>query len=269
MINKLFLIILSTIIPTFLKASDSKQNYVNSQSLLISSSEYCQNAKNFEKCMEYLKKSKLNPPIVDDDVNCINYLCTPEEARIYGTDNLGLKTLRGYYFRDRPDKRASIYYSKPLKLKVNGNYGRFAHINTIIRYYSKGFRGSINTIQINPDSFPIITGSSGSPPGIRQLVNDYIFDCEKAIFTKFEEGKQVRSKTESGKKKKWVDFSELGSLYISIATKTCPQNDNSILSLEKSFFTKFKPKLVKQSSNKNNLGINCNSPVWRDRPQCN
>ena len=49
----------------------------------------------------------------------------PEEAKIYGTDNLGLRVLPGYYFADIPEKRAANFFSQPMKLNVNGDFGRY------------------------------------------------------------------------------------------------------------------------------------------------
>mgnify|MGYP001322246666 CR=1 FL=1 len=93
----------------------------------------------------------------------------------------------------------------------------------------------------------------------------------KKVFTSFYNNKQERNKTKSGKKRKWVNFEEVdpSNAMAKSGIRACQSSRIDIMSLNKSYFQGFKPKKVNKSSNKNNLGINCNSPVWRDKPRCN
>ena len=272
MIRNVFLLFLSSFLSSFLKASETQQNFLYTQPFLISSKEYCLNANDFKGCMKYMDKNDSTPIKENNSINCTIKVCSPEEAIIYGTDNLGLKTLRGFSFYDDPSRRAAYYYSNPLKLNVNGSYGRYLHRQLIVRRYSKGYPGSLITIpNYNSGSFPSINYSSGRAPGVRQNVTDYVFDCDQNIFTSFYNNKQERNKTKSGKKRKWVNFEDVDPSdgIAERGISDCQSSRNYIMSLNNSFFQGFKPKKVNKSSNKSNLGINCNSPVWKNKPRCN
>ena len=269
MIRNFFLLFLSSFLSSFLEASETQQNFLYTRPFLISSKEYCLNANDFEGCMKYIEKKDSTLIKENNSINCTIKICSPDEAIIYGTDNLGLKTLRGYSFYDNPSRRSAYYYSNTLKLNINGSYGRYLHRQYIVRYYSEGYPGSLITIpNYNSGSFPSINYSSGKAPGVRQVVMDYVFDCDKKVFTSFYNNKQKRYKTKSGKKRKWVNFEEVNGEFEKEGVKDCQLSRIDIMSLNKSYFQGFKPKKVNKSSNKINLGINCNSPVWRDRPRC-
>lgn len=243
MIKNFILIFFFLIFGTSLKASEFKKRKSVVIPVLLASSEYCKNANDYEKCMRFMNGEKLNRPSTRE-IDCISKTCNPTEAKIYGTDNLGLKTLTGYYFRDVPYKRSSVYFSKPAKLKVNGNYGRYIHMHNIIRYYSKGYSGSLITSPgLSSNSFPTITYSPGKYPGIKQMVTNYVYDCQEKKYAYFEGEKLVRQKTKSGKKKKWLSFSDIEPQSLNgVAVKTCTKSLDHILSLNESFFKKFENK---------------------------
>ena len=247
MIKNFIFIFCLIIFGSSLKASESKKTKSIVKPLLLASSEYCKNANDYEKCMRLVNVNNLDRPS-KREIDCISKTCNPSEAKIYGTDNLGLKTLPGYYFRDVPYKRSSVYFSKPAKLNVNGNYGRYIHMHNIVRYYSKGYSGSLITSPgLSSNSFPTITYSPGKYPGIKQIVTNYVYDCQEKNYAYFEGDKLVRQKTKTGKKKKWLSFSNIEPQSLNgVAVKTCEKSLNDILSLDESFFTKFENKPIKR-----------------------
>ena len=215
--------------------------------------ESCLKASDYRGCMNYKKGiDDLNNNNEIIDVNCINNICSPEEAKIYSFDNLGLKVLPGYYFIDIPEKRSANYISKPLKLNVNGSYGRYLHIQRIIRYYSEGYSGSLTTIPgIRSDSTPTINFNPGKIPGIRQIVMNHIFDCEDKTTAKFDNNRLKKSQTSSERKKKWLNFDETKYDFINrLGISSCKKSKNYIMSLNFSPFDKFQKKEIKSSSKK-------------------
>ena len=272
MIKNFIFIFFLLIFGTSLKAGELKKTKSVFIPVLLASSEYCKNANDYEKCMRLMNGGDLKRPSTKE-IDCISKTCNPTEAKIYGTDNLGLKTIPGYYFRDVPFRRSSVYFSKPAKLKVNGKYGRYIHFHNISRYYSKGYSGSLITSPgLYNNSFPTITYSPGESPSIKQLVTNYVYDCLEKNYAYFEGGKLVRQKNKSGKKKKWLSFSNIEPQSLNgRAVKICAKSPDYILSLDESFFTKFENKPIKKTTNKSkqSLNINCESQVWKNKPICN
>ena len=229
--------------------------------------ETCLKAEDYKGCMSYgVEKEEVKKRI---NLDCINYVCDPEDAMLYGTDNLGLKILPGYYFVDIPEKRSANFWSKPLKLNVNGKFGRYIHIQRIIRYFSQGYSGSITTNPgIGEGSSPSINYFPGQPPGVRQIVQNHIFDCQEKTAARFNGEKLIRTETRSGKKKKWFSFDEAQGYTARKGIESCKKSETYIMSLNISPFDKFNKKGLKNSPKKVNAKINCKSPVWKNKPQC-
>lgn len=240
----------------------------------LSNHEKCISAADYEGCMNYLNNFGANSKNRKNYIDCFNTICNPEDAQLYGTDNLGLKVIPGYYFMDLPDKRTAIYVSKPNKVKVNDSYGRYIHIQTVYRSYFEGRSGSLSSTRGYND-FPNIIYSPGKPAGVRQRVFNHIFDCEEELVALFEGNKSKKLKSSSGRKKKWVDFKDgLNSKLNSIAGmrdafKTCKKPKGFILTLKNSRFQDLEKNLPKRSEKSFQSKINCNSPVWKNKPKCN
>ena len=236
-----------------------------------SNHESCLKATDYQGCMNFQLGINNNSNSKEiDNIDCINYVCSPESAKIYGTDNLGLKILPGYYFNDIPEQRSANFWSKPLKLNVNGNFGRYIHIQRIIRYYSEGYSGSLTTIPgIGEGATPTINYNPGRAPGIRQIVQNHIFDCEEKTSAIFEGKRLIRTKTNTGRKKKWFSFEETSGYTLSKGIEACKNSKNYIMSLNISPFDKFHKKELESAPKNKNPKINCNSPVYRNKPICN
>ena len=223
------------------KDNITKEHKSVSQNSNNSIHENCLQAKDYKGCMTY----QLNPQNNEIDLknlDCVSKGCTPQEARLYREDNLGLKTIPGYYFQDRPDKRAALYISKPYKLNVNGNYGRYVHVQRINRYFSEGYSGSLTTTpSVSSDSSPIINYSPGKASGIGQTVENHVFDCEDKTYANYYGNRLRRTKTISGKRKKWVDFDDLILEFeLELGIKACSKKKDYITSLKESPFTKLR-----------------------------
>ncbi len=217
-----------------------------------SNHESCLKASDYKGCMNYKEgnTSKIKPIKITQNVDCVNSICSPEEAKVYGTDNLGQRVLPGYYFKDIPEKRAVNYISKPLKLNVNGSYGRYVHIQRIIRYYSDGYSGSFSTSPgYSAGAPPIINYSPGQASGIRQMVQNHVFDCEEKTYARYKKNRLMSSETKSGRRKKWVKFEEGGEGYTSRkGIEACQKSQDYILSLDFSPFKKFEGKKPKSTA---------------------
>ena len=261
-------------LPSYTKLFDEdKKEHRKSQNRNKLNQKDCLKANDYEGCMNFqMKQKESNNLLNPNEIDCINFICTPSEARLYKTDNLGLKVIPGYDFIDQPYKRSAAYISQPYKLKVNGTYGRYIHIQRIIRFYSEGYSGSLTTTRgINSDSPPIINYRPGRYPGIRQTMTNHIFDCEDKSYARFNKNeKLIKTKTISGKKKKWHGFDEIDFGYTQKqGIRACKKPLNSILLLNISPFKKFESKQIKNSIIKKNMSVNCNSPVWKNKPRCN
>ena len=247
-----------------IKSKDSNKNIAKSDH------ESCLKAADYQGCMNYKKGIEVTKKETISEVNCINNVCNPEEAKIYGFDNLGLRVLPGYYFVDIPEKRAANFFSQPMKLNVKGDFGRYIHIQRIVRRYSEGYSGSLTTIPgIGPGASSTISYSPGQLPGVRQIVLNHVFDCEDKTFARFEGKRLIRSETKSGKKKKWLNFEEADGYTARQGIKACRKSKNYIMSLNFSPFDKFSKKAIKSVPKNKNSKINCDSPVWKNKPQCN
>ena len=272
-----------------------KSQKVNLKSLIASnndvkdsnknSHEDCLKATDYQGCMNY-KSGEVNTNKNNLDIgnfkndnfkktDCIEYVCRPEEALKYGTDNLGMAVIPGYSFIDDPAERTADYFGSPQKLNVNGSFGRYIYIPRIVRYYSDGRSGYINSIQgIGSNSSPTIIYRSGEAPGVRQTLIHNVFDCEDKTYARFNGNKSNRlmeSTNKAGKfKKKWLSFDDVSPGFtFNRGKEACNKSKNYIMSLKASRFTKFEKKAPKSSLKKINSDVNCNSPVWKKRPICN
>jgi len=272
-----------------------KSQKVNLKALMASNNEVkdsnknshedCLKATDYQGCMNY-KSGEVNTNKNNLDIgnfkndnfkktDCIEYVCRPEEALKYGTDNLGMAVIPGYSFIDDPAERTADYFGSPQKLNVNGSFGRYIYIPRIVRYYSDGRSGYINSIQgIGSNSSPTIIYRSGEAPGVRQTLIHNVFDCEDKTYARFNGNKSNRlmeSTNKAGKfKKKWLSFDDVSPGFtFNRGKEACNKSKNYIMSLKASRFTKFEKKAPKSSLKKINSDVNCNSPVWEKRPICN
>ena len=257
------------------KYKSFKETYSNKE-LNTSNHQKCLKASDYQGCMDYMKNNSRNSTKGrEGSIDCADNICTPEKAKLYGTDNFGMKVIPGYYFSDNPAKRSANYFSSPFKLNVNGRFGRYVHIQRVVRYYSRGYSGSLTTIPgIYSGSYPTISYNPGKAPGVRQILVHNVFDCDDKTFARFNGNKSDRLMwvdTKSGKrKKKWISFDDAALGYtFNRGKEACSKSKEYIMSLKSSPFTKFENKTPKSSLKKTNSDINCNSPVWKNNPRCN
>ena len=275
---------------TFLKKESNKSYERNVDT---SSQNECLKASDYEGCMNFYSSLKnKNRTIIEKD--CIKKQCKPDEIT-QKTDNLGMKILKGFYFREDPIERYALYFDFDNLYKVNskGEYGRFFHARSVIRFYSKGFEGysalvgggsancstygsSINCNTTRPRLINIPQKAAGP----RQNKFDFIYDCKDETVAVYKENKLKKWEDKKGKKKKWHKWEDSISLWtnsksrIEILKGVCNGNNEAIkaANVANSNFYLFKDKGSKKrnySGSKNVGNINCNSPVWKNKPRCN
>ena len=275
---------------TFLK-KENKKSY--EKNVNTSSQNECLEASDYEGCMDFYSSLKnKNRTIIEKE--CIKRQCKPDEIT-QKTDNLGMKILKGFYFREDPVERYAGYYDFDNLYLVNskGEYGRFLHARSVIRFYSKGFEGysaivgggatncstygsSINCNSTSPRMINIPQKAAGP----RQNKVDYIYDCDDQTVAVYRENKLVKWENKKGRKKKWHKWEDFISIWTNSKSRiqtlegVCNGNLESIkaANVSNSDFYLFEdkgPKKRNYKSSKNVDNINCNSPVWKNKPMCN
>ena len=258
--------------------------------------EICLDAKDYVGCMEYESEEKSNNNISKKikNVNCDMKWCAPDE--FVGNDNLGRPVLAGWYFKDAPLMRASLQYdSKIYQVEVDNEFGRYIHKRSLFRYYREpragtsgytqtygssqtnctGFGNSINCTT-RPPLTTYVPGIPGRSGGVGENLQNFIFDCQEKLYAKYEDDRITRIQNANGKSKKWVKFENAKDNYLTNnAISFCNEKSEvDIQELPKSSFIKYKnkpikgkPKIKKQNNSTSN--INCDSPVWKNKPICN
>ena len=254
--------------------------------------EKCIQAADYEGCMQFNSSLKQkNQTVIETD--CTKKLCKPHEIT-QETDNLGMKILKGFYFQEDPTERNAMYFDLDNLYKVNskGEYGRFFHARSLIRFYSKGFEGYSSLVgggvtncstygsSINCTSKrPRLINIPAKEAGPRQNKLDFIYDCKDKTVAVFEENKIKKWPDNRGKKRKWhkwVDFQSTWTTKskIDILAGVCNGDFNAMkaANVSNSNFYLFKEKGPKKRTYKNSKNIskiNCDSPVWKNKPRCN
>ena len=254
--------------------------------------EKCIQAADYEGCMQFNSSLKQkNQTVIETD--CTKKLCKPHEIT-QETDNLGMKILKGFYFKEDPIERYAMYFDLDNLYKVDskGEYGRFFHARSVIRFYSKGFEGYSSLVggggtncstygsSINCTSTrPRLINIPAKEAGPRQNKLDFIYDCKDKTVAVFEENKIKKWPDNKGKKRKWhkwVDFQSTWTTKskIDILAGVCNGDFNAMkaANVSNSNFYLFKEKGPKKRTYKNSKNIskiNCDSPVWKNKPRCN
>ena len=184
--------------------------------------EKCLKAIDYKGCMTYKNSNSISTINTQERTNdCSIKWCLPYEIGNYSKDSSGLPLIKGYWFRDNPRSRAAYYISPILKLNVNNQYGRYIHMSHIMRFFENATSGtsgiligsSATTTCYGSGSYltcnsrlpTYIPGSPGKPSGVRQLIDDYVFDCDEEIFSIHRNRKLMKSEGSNGKKYKWVN----------------------------------------------------------------
>ena len=254
--------------------------------------EKCLKASDYAGCMDF-QQNKNQPVVKKKKKDCTKEWCSPNEIT-QETDNLGMKIIPNFYFLDNPVKRTARYkdFLNLYKVKANGEYGRFFHHREIYRVFSKGYSGyssltgggDTNCFSYGSSidcttTMPNLVSIPGKAPGVEQINIDLIYDCLDKTTALYWDNKLKRWEDKDGKKRKWHKWGAL-PVYLD------PYQENSVNRLEKvcngevleypkispSSFSKFEKKIPKKRnySDKKYVGnVNCNSPVWRDKPRCN
>ncbi len=259
----------------------------------------CLEARDYAGCMQYEGSTNKVPKKVKNNgkINCVQKWCNPGE--FVGNDNLGHSVIPGWYFYDDPIKKVAWYLDpKIYKVEVNNNFGRYIHRRIISRFYQEPKAGTQGYTQTFGNSYtncygygisfscstspPITTripGTPARPGGVYQYIYDYIFDCEDELYAQYQNKNIIRSKDKNGKNKKWISFDSIPPNYnmqkeaISYCrASTKKYFDLNTLSISK--FQKYKNKEIKgkpkiRKSSDTSINVNCNSPVWKNKPRCN
>ena len=227
----------------------------------------CTEAKDYEGCMKF-QSNLSNKKNGLWETDCTKKLCQPEEVT-QSTDNLGMKILKGFYFKEDPVMRYAFYYDLDnlYAVEAKGEYGRFYHSRSVVRFYSKGFEGysaitgggitncstygsSIDCTTTNP----IVTNIPSKPAGIRQNRIDYIYDCKDKTVAVYEENKLKKWEDKLGKKRKWHNWNDFKTPWLrsekklNILEGVCSRDYKSILSanISRSKFYLFEKKLPRK-----------------------
>ena len=252
----------------------------------------CINAIDYQGCMKY-QSSQQNKNKIFSESNCIEKLCSPDEVT-QSTDNLGMKIIKGFYFREDPIERYAMYLDLDNLYEVNskGDYGRFFHARSVIRFYSKGFEGyssliggGVTNCSTYSSSINCTTRRSrlinipAKEAGPRQNKLDFIYDCKDKTVAVFEENKIKKWPDIKGNKRKWhkwVDFQSTWTTKskIDILAGVCngdfKAKKAANVSISNFYLFKDKgPRKRNYKSLKDSDSINCNSPVWKNKPRCN
>ena len=201
----------------------------------------CLQAADYQGCMDFqgsVNKSKSNISTQD----CSRTLCSPNDLKP-STDNLGMRVIEGWFFKENPADRVAYYYDPNIyRLNSGGQTGRFFHMRSIIRYFRKGssgtsgyfsssgnqaidchqsLYGNINCT-IDSPSLNYVPGTPGRAPDVFQERVDVIYDCLDETVSKSINHKIKRIKGLDGKKRKWQSWDNMkeGSIgYMLITSK--------------------------------------------------
>ena len=113
----------------------------------------CLAAKDYLGCVEVIsgKHEKTNPKNSFNgfEKNDLNEECGAEGWCIAkrGKDILDMPKIIGWLYREYPAENEVTYHSPlPFKVKVRGEFGRYIHTSTILRYYKKPKAGTPSSI---------------------------------------------------------------------------------------------------------------------------
>ena len=156
---------------------------------------FCLDAKDYEGCIR-VKTGQLSKPTA--------------ESQQLGVDILGMPKIKGWIINEVPQRNVVTYINPEItKVKVRGVYGRYFHIERVVRIFRNpkaGTSGSTTTIgsskttcysttdnSINCTTQPPTTinmpGSSAVPGGVRQFYYDFIVDCADGTMAAHVNGK--------------------------------------------------------------------------------
>ena len=101
----------------------------------------CLQACDYKGCMDFYCEGE-NTKVNQLTKDCSKERCNPNDKKPL-TDNLGMKVIQGWYFRNDPINRISYYWDPNIyKINSGGKTGRFFHTRGVIRYFRKGRSGT-------------------------------------------------------------------------------------------------------------------------------
>ena len=234
-----------------------------------------------------------------DFEGCVNAYTNPKEKN-KKLDFLGMEPLKGHMAIESQPDRTIIYYDENTikKVKVRGLFGRYFIYTLIARWYRDyvpGRAGSSTTIgtgttncygygsslscTTTPPTTINIPGRAPIPSGVVQEKATVIVDCLDR------KAKMIALNWKTYKNKKWRSFegqiatqpiadeycSKIESLQASnyLKMEKGKPNKQDFLALE--ILPGSKPQDIRNAvkSKKGIKGINCKSPVWKNKPICN
>ena len=260
------------------------------------SHEKCLKASDYEGCMDF-QQNKNQPVVKKKKKDCTKEWCSPKEIT-QETDNLGMKIIPNFYFLDNPVGMTARYkdVSNLYKVKADGEYGRFFHQRAIYRVFSKGYSGysslsgggDTNCFSYGSSidcttSMPSLVTIPGKSAGVKQIKVDIIYDCFDKTEAVYWDNKLKRWEGRDGRKRKWHKWGTgtLPSYFLSLTdwseginrlSKICNGEKVKFPIISPSSFSKFEKNIPKKRnySDKKNVGnVNCDSPVWKNKPRCN
>ncbi len=268
----------------------------------------CIEAADYQGCMKYQSGIKNSYGVIPE-TDCTKNICSPDEVTqstdnlgmkiirgFYFQDD-PLK--RTSYYSDLDN----LY-----RVNSEGEYGRFFHGRAVLRFYSKGIQGRTSLIgggttncstyssSINcTTTRPTLINVPGQAPGVKQYRYDYIYDCKDKTVGAYRDNKLIKDSDNYGKKRKWHKWEDYPSTWtqhpiriktlegvcngnlesikkqinpINVRTKL-PLYPKNISNSDFYLFEEKGPKKRNYKSSKNVGNINCNSPVWKNKPRCN
>ena len=158
--------------------------------------EKCLQATDYQGCMEY-KKGSNEFSGIKEKKDCSQTICEPDEITQL-TDNLGMKIIQGWQFKENPANRSAIYWDPNVyKINSRGEEGRYYQTRSILRYFQKGRSGSPGSFYstggttncnelsygnlsytTDPSTTTFLPGTPGRPDQVIQMRNDVIYQKE-------------------------------------------------------------------------------------------
>ena len=227
-----------------------------------------------------------------DFEGCVNAYTNPKEKK-RKLDFLGMEPIPGWrVVEDRPDN--TIWYANHKdvrKVKVRGLYGRYITYEYVARFYQDyvpGRSGSSTTIgsgttncygygssmscTTTPPATINIPGRASTPAGVRQNKRTVMIDCLERQ-AKWIPGDKKWDSFEGKKVTQPIadeNCSKVDSLKVSNYLKWEKGKPNQQDLLAQEILPGSTPQEVRDATKSSNArkGINCKSPVWKNKPQC-
>lgn len=181
------------------------KDYLGCVEIMSGTSEVKKQSKKKNRAAEILIQSLKTKNDIGEDCSDSYEMCIAKR----GKDILDMPKLIGWLYTESPENRSVVYENLvPYKVKVRGSYGRYIHLESVVRSYQKpkaakpGYvsgGGIVNTdcysiggsITCSSTSAPLVIneGTPAKPGGNIQSKFDEIIDCQDRTYESIFNGK--------------------------------------------------------------------------------